>query len=127
MSQGSHTSSYNIVPIHWRHSLPKTRMNTTPDPRSPPTGAASDGSEPLRQIVAAAVEPPPSHLGARLRSYFLTGLIVVGPVAITIYVVWWFINLVDAWVKPIIPQEYLPDQYYPSTCRGSDLSLVLSG
>jgi len=102
-------------------------MNTTPDPRSPPTGAASDGSEPLRQIVAAAVQPPPSHLGARLRSYFLTGLIVVGPVAITIYVVWWFINLVDAWVKPIIPQEYLPDQYLPFNVPGVGLIVGIIG
>ncbi|MHA1517037.1 MAG: DUF502 domain-containing protein, partial [Alphaproteobacteria bacterium] len=55
----------------------------------------------------SALEPTSSHFLARLRGYFLTGLIIVGPVAITIYVVWWFINLVDGWVKPLIPESYL--------------------
>jgi len=63
--------------------------------------------------LLAGAEPASSHIGARLRGYFLTGLIVVGPVAITLYVVWWFINLVDAWVKPLLPQAYLPDTYLP--------------
>jgi hypothetical protein len=78
--------------------LPEPRMTTTPDPKPTPAGETAKIGEPIRQIVAAAGEPASSHLGARLRSYFLTGLIVVGPVAITIYVVWWFITLVDAWV-----------------------------
>ncbi len=42
------------------------------------------------------------HLGARLRNYFLTGLVVVGPVTITIYIAWWFINVMDAWIKPFV-------------------------
>jgi len=43
------------------------------------------------------------HLGTRLRNYLFTGVIIVGPVSITIYIVWWFVNLVDAWVKPLLP------------------------
>lgn len=43
------------------------------------------------------------HIGTRLRNYFLTGLIIVGPVSITIYIVWWFVGLIDAWVKPLLP------------------------
>ncbi|MGC1710165.1 MAG: DUF502 domain-containing protein [Methyloceanibacter sp.] len=66
-------------------------------------------------------EPASSHFVARLRGYFLTGLIVVGPVAITVYVVWWFINLVDAWVKPLLPQNYLPDTYLPFKLPGVGL------
>ncbi len=68
-----------------------------------------------------ALEPTSSHIGARLRGYFLTGLIVVGPVAITIYVAWWFINLVDGWVKPLIPQSYLPETYLPYSIPGVGL------
>jgi uncharacterized membrane protein len=41
--------------------------------------------------------------GARLRNYFLTGLIVAGPVAITIYLTWWVSQLLDGWVKPFVP------------------------
>src|SRR4030095_452237 len=64
-------------------------------------------------LLAAAGEPASLHIGGRLRGYFLTGLIVVGPVAITLYVVWWFINLVDAWVKPLIPPAYLTESCLP--------------
>jgi uncharacterized membrane protein len=68
-----------------------------------------------------ALEPTSSHFLARLRGYFLTGLIIVGPVAITVYVVWWFINLVDGWVKPLIPQSYLPDNFLPFNVPGVGL------
>jgi uncharacterized membrane protein len=78
-------------------------------------------------LLAAAGEPASSHLGARLRGYFLTGLIVVGPVAITIYVVWWFINLVDAWVKPLLPQTYLPENYLPFNVPGVGLIVGIFG
>ena len=50
----------------------------------------------------------PHRLGARIRNYFLTGLIVVGPVMITIYFVYWLINVVDAWIKPLVPNVYNP-------------------
>jgi uncharacterized membrane protein len=80
-------------------------------------------TEPLQDKFAllGGGEPHSSHLGARLRGYFLTGLIVVGPVAITIYVVWWFINLVDGWVKPLIPKAYLPETYIPYNVPGVGL------
>lgn len=79
-----------------------------------------------------ALEPTSSHFLARLRGYFLTGLIIVGPVAITIYVVWWFINLVDGFVRPLIPDAYLPDSFLPFNIPGVGLvfgiiSLMLIG
>ncbi len=64
------------------------------------------------------------HLGARLRNYFLTGLVVVGPVTITIYIAWWFINVVDAWIKPFLPRIYNPDTYLPFPVPG--LGIVVS-
>jgi uncharacterized membrane protein len=51
----------------------------------------------------------------RLRNYFLTGLIVAGPLTITIYITWWFITLIDGWVKPFVPTRYLPETYLPFT------------
>jgi uncharacterized membrane protein len=50
----------------------------------------------------AAREKTPPKFGARLRHSFFTGLIIVGPVTITLYILWWFINLVDAWFKPLL-------------------------
>ncbi len=35
--------------------------------------------------------------GQRLRNYFLTGIVVSGPVVITIYLSLWIINWVDGW------------------------------
>ena len=35
------------------------------------------------------------RVGARLRKYLLAGLVVVGPVCITLYLAWKFITLVD--------------------------------
>jgi len=59
--------------------------------------------------------------GARLRNYTLTGLVVVGPVGITLYIVWWFINFVDAWVKPFVPAAYNPETYLPISLPGIGL------
>ncbi len=84
-------------------------------------------TDPDQLVLLGAEGPHSSHLGARLRGYFLTGLIIVGPVAITIYVVWWFINLVDAWVKPLIPKAYLPETYLPFSVPGVGLIVGILG
>ena len=46
---------------------------------------------------------------ARLRSSFLTGLVVIAPVAFTIWLIWTFIGWVDGFVLPFIPDFYQPD------------------
>ena len=58
---------------------------------------------------------------ARLRNYFLTGFIICAPLAITAYLVWSFIEWVDGWVKPYIPQVYNPDNYLPFSVPGFGL------
>ncbi len=63
----------------------------------------------------------PLRIGARLRNYFLTGLIIVGPVTLTIYIIWWVINVTDAWLKPFVPSAYLPDNYLPFPVPGIGL------
>jgi uncharacterized membrane protein len=57
----------------------------------------------------------PSHrsLGHRLRSWFFTGLVVFGPVAVTAYIAWFIIDTIDGWVKPLLPQSVSPDAYPP--------------
>ena len=54
--------------------------------------------------------PKPAGM-TRLRTYFLTGLVVSGPLAITSYIVWSLVGRVDGWVKPYIPARYNPDTY----------------
>jgi uncharacterized membrane protein len=65
--------------------------------------------------------PEDLRAGARLRNYFLTGLVVVGPVSITLYIAWNFITMVDAWVKPYVPRLYNPDSYLPFPVPGVGL------
>ncbi|MGD9783739.1 MAG: DUF502 domain-containing protein [Hyphomicrobiaceae bacterium] len=67
------------------------------------------------------------HLGARLRNYFLTGLIIVGPVTLTVYIIWWLVNVADAWFKPFVPKQYLPDTYLPFAVPGVGLIFGIGG
>ncbi len=46
---------------------------------------------------------------AGLRSSFLTGLVVVLPIGLTIYVVWAVIGWIDGWILPLIPSAYQPE------------------
>ena len=52
-----------------------------------------------------------SGLFARLRGYFLAGLLVTSPAALTLYLVWMFISFVDAQVGAILPPQYSPGTY----------------
>jgi uncharacterized membrane protein len=58
------------------------------------------------------------RLMTRVRTYFLTGLVIAAPIAITFYLVWWFILWIDSWMKPFIPARYLPEQYLPFAVPG---------
>ncbi|MFT6670264.1 MAG: putative membrane protein [Afipia broomeae] len=62
---------------------------------------------------------------ARLRNYFLTGLIIAGPIAITIYLVWWFVTWVDGIVRPFVPVAYRPETYLPFGLPGSGLIVAV--
>ncbi len=70
---------------------------------------------------------PPLHHGlmARFRNYFLTGLIVTGPVAITLYLIWWFVTWVDGLVRPFVPIAYRPETYLPFGLPGSGLVVAV--
>ncbi|MFN4203167.1 MAG: DUF502 domain-containing protein [Tabrizicola sp.] len=46
---------------------------------------------------------------AGLRASFLTGLVVVLPIGLTIYFVWAVIGWIDGWILPLIPSYYQPD------------------
>lgn len=61
----------------------------------------------------------------RLRNYFLTGLIICAPLAITAYLVWSMIGWVDGWVKPYLPNAYNPDTYLPFAIPGFGLIVAV--
>ena len=74
-----------------------------------------------------AESPPEPHHGimARFRNYFLTGLVVAGPVAITLYLTWWFVTWVDGLVRPFVPVAYRPETYLPFGLPGSGLIVAV--
>ncbi len=86
----------------------------------------NDSSEIRPEAIAAALTPPVSWR-TRLRNYFLTGIVIAGPLTVTAWLVWWFVNLVDGWVKPLVPAAYLPDTYLPFTVPGFGLVLAFLG
>ena len=74
---------------------------------------------------SATAQAAPSQTGAagRIRNYFLTGLVVAGPVLITAYLTWSFITWVDNLVRPFIPPVYRPETYLPWPIPGTGLLL----
>ncbi len=69
----------------------------------------------------------PIRLGQRLTNYFLTGVIIVGPVVVTIWLIKWFIEFTDERVKPLIPAIYLPDTYLPFAIPGIGVLFAVVG
>src|ERR1700732_2929842 len=85
-------------------------------------------SEALPQAAEPPLtEPAPHSLGSRIRTYFLTGLVVAGPVLITIYLTWSFVTWVDDLVRPFIPVAYRPETYLPIKIPGFGLIIAIVG
>ena len=58
--------------------------------------------------------PPPKRghpVFSRIRAYFLAGILVTAPIAITLAVAFWIINFVDDTIVPLIPAQWNPDTY----------------
>jgi uncharacterized membrane protein len=81
---------------------------------TPSVDADFDGGQPQAQPIRQSVL-------SRIRNYFLTGLILVGPVFITLSLTWWFINWVDDIVRPLVPAAYRPETYLPFHLPGLGL------
>ncbi|MFO1171006.1 MAG: DUF502 domain-containing protein [Hyphomicrobiaceae bacterium] len=87
--------------------------------------------EQLARLTDPDTTPPPAHFGSRLRNYFLTGLIIIGPLAITMQVVIWFISFVDGWVRPLMPdfqawlKQLVPGDYFVDRLISSPIIGVL--
>ncbi|MEL6980165.1 MAG: DUF502 domain-containing protein [Pseudomonadota bacterium] len=64
-----------------------------------------------------------------LRNNFLTGLIVVAPIGITIFLTWTIIDYVDQQVLPqvlpLLPEEYHPDNFLPFYLPGLGLLVFI--
>src|ERR1700684_2261795 len=78
-------------------------------------------------IASESGSAAPRSLGVRLRTWFFTGLVIFGPVAVTVYIAWWFIDTVDNWVKPLVPARFWPDSYLPFHVPGFGVVIAIVG
>jgi uncharacterized membrane protein len=65
-----------------------------------------------------------TSVAGRVRNYFLTGLVVAGPLLVTAWLTWSFINWVDNLVRPFIPPTYRPETYLPWPIPGTGLVIA---
>jgi len=79
------------------------------------------------QLFPPAMPPRPPSFGAGIRTWFLTGVVIAGPLAVTGWLVWWFIDTVDHWVKPLVPPTLWPDTYLPVRVPGTGVVLAFVG
>ncbi len=62
---------------------------------------------------------------ARLRNYFLAGILVTAPISITFWLIWRVIGFVDASVTPLIPPQWNPGSYLPFAVPGFGLIIAI--
>ena len=88
----------------------------------------SDIDQKPDETIGASVEATTvaahTRIVARIRNYFLTGLVVAGPLAVTVWLVWSFITWVDNLVRPFIPDAYRPETYLPWPIPGTGLVIA---
>src|SRR5712692_2448522 len=99
--------------------MTESDRNSGPGPiaPAPPPGEGSPPAEDKSALFHLS-------LAGRIRNYFLTGLILMGPLYITINLTWWFIKWVDDAVRPFIPATYRPETYSPVYFPGSGLIIA---
>jgi len=71
--------------------------------------------------------PPPRkpRRFAGLRASFLTGIVVIAPVALTVWLVWGIIGWVDGVVLPLVPYTFQPEKYIGINLRGIGVFIFL--
>jgi uncharacterized membrane protein len=62
---------------------------------------------------------------ARLRNYFLAGVLITAPISITFWLTWRVITFIDDRITPIIPPQWNPESYLPFGVPGLGLIVAL--
>jgi len=71
-------------------------------------------------------EPRPKRrLLGSLRASFLTGLVVIAPVGLTIWLIWTVVGWIDGFVLPLVPRTFQPEEYIGINLRGVGVIIFL--
>lgn len=65
-------------------------------------------------------------LGAKIKAYFLTGVLVTAPVGMTFYLAYKLIMFIDVSVNKLIPPQFSPDNYLPFTIPGLGVVVLVA-
>ena len=71
-------------------------------------------------------QPPRRSLLGALRASFLTGLVVVLPTGLTLWLIWSVVGWLDGWILPLIPAAYQPEALVHRVF-GPDVNFPLRG
>lgn len=71
-------------------------------------------------------QPPRRSLLGALRASFLTGLVVVLPTGLTLWLIWSVVGWLDGWILPLIPAAYQPEEIV-HRLLGPDIAFPLRG
>jgi uncharacterized membrane protein len=82
-------------------------------------------NNPIAEDVEDALQPK-DGIGARLRRYFFTGIVVTAPIAITLLGAWWLLTFIDGVIANILPREYNPNTYLPYEIPGVGLIIAVT-
>lgn len=62
---------------------------------------------------------------AKLRNNFLAGVVVIAPIALTIWLIWTVVGWIDSWVLPFIPDRFSPERYIGINLHGLGVIIFL--
>ena len=60
-----------------------------------------------------------------LRASFLTGLVVLAPIGLTLWLIWTVVGWIDGWVLPFIPEQFSPHRFIGVNLRGAGVVIFL--
>ncbi len=81
---------------------------------------------PVEKIVLGDEVKSERGAAARLRGYFLTGIVVTAPITLTIYLTYLFLAFVDSKVVHLLPQEWYDALYGHTTFPGIGLLIAIT-
>lgn len=64
-------------------------------------------------------------LFSRLRASFLTGIVVIAPVWLTIWLIWSVVGWIDSAVLPLVPHRFQPQEYVGINLHGVGVIIFL--
>ncbi len=87
---------------------------------------SNESGKPVEHIILGDEVKHERGATARLRGYFLTGIVVTAPISLTVYLTYIFLTFVDSKVVLLLPQEWYDALYGKTTFPGIGLIIAIT-